>query len=90
MKYLKKFVRFMKESSAAAEMPAFASDTKTTEPATKPKVPTKPTKPKPKEDEERIQKPSIDPERKAVTEQDVVNRFIEEMHKKGQSIKKYM
>lgn len=78
--------------ATAAEAPGSASDTevKPGAPITKPKVPTKPTKPKRKEDEEKIQQPSVDPQRKAVTEMDVVNRFIEEMHKKGESIKKYM
>ena len=80
MKYIKKFVRFIKESTALAS----ESDTKT-----KPKVPTKPVVPvKPKEP--KIKKPKEDTPRKAVTEMDVVNRFIKEMHKKGESIEKYM
>ena len=77
MKYIKKFVRFIKESTALAQ------------PDTKPKVPTKPKEPtKPKKPG--IEQPKIDPQRKAVTEMDVVNRFIEEMHKKGESLEKYM
>ena len=82
MKYIKKFIRFIKESTALAQTPE--SDTKT-----KPKVPTKPKQPtKPKEPI--IKEPKKDPQRKSVTEMDVVNRFIEEMHKQGKSIEKYM
>ena len=91
MKYIKKFLGFIKEAMTA-ESPSQVSETevKPGPPITKPKIPTKPTKPKRKEDEEKIEQPSQDPQRKAVTEIDVVNRFIEEMHKKGESIKKYM
>jgi len=97
MRYIKKFVRFIKESTADIEMPTFATEIEasagpTTKPPTeKPKVPVKPKepkKPKWKEDEEKINVPSRDPQRKAVTAMDVVYRFIEEMHKKGESIKK--
>lgn len=91
MRYLKKFLKFIKEA-ATAEAPSSSSDTevKPGQPLTKPKAPTKPTPPKRKEDKEKIQQPTVDPQRKAVTEMDVVNRFIEEMNKKGESIKKYM
>lgn len=88
MKYLKKFIKFIKEA-ATAELPRAASETevKPGQPITKPRIP---TKPKRKEDKEGIQQPTVDPRRKAVTEMDVVNRFIDEMNKKGESIKKYM
>lgn len=91
MRYLKEFLKFIKEA-ATAEAPTSASDTevKPGDPITKPKLPTKPTPPKRKEDEGKIQQPSVNRQRKEVTEMDVVNRFIEEMHKKGESIKKYM
>jgi hypothetical protein len=88
MKYLKKYLKYLKESSATT-----APETKPGQPITKPEQPTKPIpppQPKRKEDEEKIDQPLIDPGRKAVTEMDVVNRFIEEMHKKGESIEKYM
>ncbi len=87
MKYIKKYLKYLKESSATA-----TPETKPDQPITKPTHPTKPTQPQPKEkkDKDKIKQPSEDPGRKAVTEMDVVNRFIEEMHKKGESIEKYM
>jgi hypothetical protein len=82
MKHIKKYKMFL-ESTAAAEPTTKPAPTKTPV-----KVPTKPEKPiKP---EEPIGIPSISPERKGVTEKDVVNRFLEEMDEQGESIKKYL
>ena len=78
MKYIKKFEKF-----TSAE-PVVKPGTK--EPPTKPARPARPSKP--------IVRPSTDPEPKAekkkVTELDVAKRFIDEVNKKGESVKKYL
>jgi len=78
MKYLKKFESF----SAASPVVQPGVDV-----PTKPKKPTRPSKP--------IEEPSVNPEPKAektkkTTARDVANRFIEEVNKKGESVKKYL
>jgi hypothetical protein len=82
MKHIRKFKSFLKEAAAVATSPKEKEKVK-------PKVPTKPQPPvKP---EEPTIKPSIVPApRKAVTEIDVVNRFIEETNEMGQSVEKYI
>jgi hypothetical protein len=77
MKYIKKF-----ESFTSAAEPVVKPGTK--EPPTKPARPASPSKP--------IVRPSTDPEPKAekVTELDVAKRFIDEVNKKGESVKKYL
>ncbi len=83
MNYIKKFDAFLKESTAAAQMPFFTK----TKP--KPEIPTKPVPPvKPNTVE--IEQPSQKPGVKAITEMDVVNRFIDEVNKMGESVKKYI
>lgn len=78
MKYLKKF-----EAFAAAE-PVVKPGTK--EPPVKPAKPNSPAKP--------ITRPSVSPDPKAeekkVTELDVAKRFISELNKQGESVKKYL
>lgn len=87
MKYLKKFNIFV-EGAAPAVKPA--PGTKPTKPG-QPTQPSKPTKPNPG----KIERPASDPAPKAekddkVTELDVANRFISEMGKAGESVKKYL
>lgn len=84
MKYVKKFESFIKESSITSS-PDPAVKPTTAPPITKPERPTKPGKP--------ITRPSVDPQPKAkkkATESDVAKRFISEVNKKGQSVKKYL
>jgi hypothetical protein len=90
MKYIKKFETFssdlLKESGGAE--PAVKPGTK--EPPVKPAKPGTPAKP--------ITRPSTDPNPKAenkrrrvkVTSEDVANRFISELNKKGESVKNYL
>jgi hypothetical protein len=81
MKHIKKFETFLKESSITAD-PATKPIVKP--PLTKPERPTKPGKP--------ITRPSVDPKPKAkkTTESDVAKKFISEVNKKGESVKKYL
>lgn len=87
MKYIKKFETFsldLFQEEAGAE-PAVRPGTK--EPPVKPKSPTKPAKP--------ITRPSTDPDPKAVrkkkvTAEHVAHRFISELNKRGESVKKYL
>jgi hypothetical protein len=91
MKYIKKFETFsldlFQEEAGGAE-PAVRPGTK--EPPVKPKSPTKPAKP--------ITRPSTDPDPKAeagkrkkkVTAEHVAHRFISELNKRGESVKKYL
>lgn len=79
MKYLKKF-----EAFAVAE-PVVKPGTK--EPPVKPSKPSSPAKP--------ITRPGVSPDPKAkkekkATELDVAKRFISELNKKGESVKKYL
>lgn len=79
MKYLKKF-----EAFTAAE-PVVKPGIK--EPPVKPAKPSSPAKP--------ITRPSVSPDPKAkkeekVTEIDVAKKFISELNKKGESVKKYL
>lgn len=84
MRYLKKFDIFT-EGAEPAVRPA------PSRPATKPSQPTKPQRPS-KPSPGKIERPSVDPDPKAVkaTEMDVAKRFISEMNKKGESIKKFL
>ncbi len=85
MNYIKKFGDFLKESTLVAEMPLSTKSKETT----KPEIPTKPVPPvKPNTVE--IEQPSQKPGVKAITEMDVVNRFIDEVNKMGESVKKYI
>lgn len=83
MNYIKKFGDFLKESTAVAPMPSFTKE------KVKPEIPTKPVPPIKPEGEE-IKQPSETPGVKAITEMDVVNRFIEETNKIGESVEKYI
>lgn len=87
MNYIKKFFQFLKESSITAEQPTASSLTQ--KEITKPKVPTKPAPPV-KPSREKIEQPSETPQRKAVTEMDVVKRFIKETNQMGESVEKYI
>lgn len=81
MKHLKEFKKFINEGVISTQ----PAPTKTPTPVKVPVKPQKPQKP------DRIEKPSVDPEPKAeVTEEDVVERFANELSKKGDSIKNYM
>ena len=86
MRYLKKFNIFT-EGAEPAVKPA------PSRPGTKPSQPTKPQRPS-KPSPGKIERPSADPAPKAekdkVTEMDVAKRFISEMNKKGESIKKFL
>lgn len=85
MKYLKKFDIFSEGAEPAVKpMPG--------KPSTKPGQPTKPQKPS-RPAPGKIERPSISPDPKAkkkVDEMDVANRFISEMIKSGQSVKKFL
>ena len=74
MKHIRKFISLL-EAAATATAP-----NKTKE---KVKFPVKPKKPT-------IKQPVETSPRKAVTEMDVVNRFIEETNKMGESVEKYI
>ena len=79
MSYIKKFDQFLKESAAVAQ-----SLTKV-----QPKVPTKPSIKPPKEPDTKIVDPKKTPA-KAVSESDVVARFVKEVESKKGSIEKYI
>jgi hypothetical protein len=89
MKFLKKFENFVIESAAEPAV-------KPAKPTTKPQAPTKPERPtRPEKSPDRIERPEKDPDPKArkgekVSELDVAERFIEEINKKGESVKKYL
>jgi hypothetical protein len=90
MKYVKKFedFRLNEAAPAAPPKPTIAP------PITKPERPVKPGKP--------IERPSVDPQPKAVepntksnksgkpTAKDVADRFIDELQKRGEDIEKYI
>lgn len=79
MRYIKKFESFIIEEAEPVVKPGIK------EPPTKPAKPASPIKP--------VVKPSVDPKPKAkkkISEVDVANRFIYEINKKGESIKKYL
>jgi hypothetical protein len=84
MKYVKKFEKFIQESTITAPQPAVEPGI--APPITKPKKPVKPSKP--------IIRPNVDPDPKAkkkkTTEMDVAKRFIEEVNAKGESVEKYL
>ncbi len=84
MKHIKKFEKFLENATAPSPSKPMPGAPTT--------VPTKPTKPqKPQQPIKPIIRPSVDPEPKAeVTEIDVAKRFIEELNKKGESVKKYL
>jgi hypothetical protein len=81
MSYIKKFDQFLKETAAVAQ---FSSSTKV-----QPKVLTKPSIKPPKEPDTKIVDPKKTPA-KAVTESDVVARFVKEVESKKGSIEKYI
>lgn len=88
MKYIKKFETFSSDLfEGAAPAPVVKPGTK--EPPVKPARPSSPSKP--------ITRPSTDPDPKAkakkrnkITAEDVAYRFISEVNKKGESVKKYL
>ena len=82
MKHIRKFKSFLKEAAAVATSPKEKEKVK-------PKVPTKPQPPV-KPQQPTITQPVETPQRKAVTEMDVVNRFIEETNEMGESVEKYI
>ena len=103
MRYLKKFDLFMEEAQPATQpQPSTRPDTDPgTSPTTTPSTPEKPGRPSPI----RRDKPSVEPAPKGqskdkqnltkgkvkkITEQDVANRFIGLMKKKGEDYKKYV
>lgn len=80
MKHIQKFEKFLENTAPAPTKPGAPTT-----------VPTRPQKPqKPQHPMKPIVKPSVDPAPKAVTEMDVAKRFIEELNKKGESVKKYL
>jgi len=84
MKHIQKFNKFFENAAPAPAKPMPGRPTT---------VPTRPEKPqKPAEYPFKpIKRPSVDPEPKAVvTEMDVAERFIKELNKKGESVKKYL
>lgn len=81
MSYIKKFEQFLKESAAVAQYP---SSTKV-----QPKVPAKPNIKPPKEPDTKIVEPKKTPA-KAVTESDVIQRFMKEIESKKGSLEKYI
>lgn len=87
MKYIKKFESFIKEEAEPATAPT---------PATKPRPETKPgERPNPQRPSPiRRTRPSVSPAPKAnlkkATELDVVNRFMQELGKSGESVKNYV
>jgi hypothetical protein len=85
MKHLKKFESFVYEGG-----PATAPTKPSTRPGTKPGAPTKPQRPV-KPETPGIEKPEANPDPKAKAKaKDVAERFITEVNKKGESVKKYM
>ena len=86
MKFVKKFERFIKESSIVAS-PKQAPVKPGIDVPTKPKRPTQPENP------DKIETPSVNPDPKAekeVTEMDVVKRFRDELEETGESVEKYI
>lgn len=75
MKHIRKFISFL-EAATTATAPKEKEKVK-------PKFPVKPKKPT-------IKQPVETSPRKAVTEMDVVNRFIEETNEMGESVEKYI
>ena len=69
------------ERPSVDPQPKAGNDTTTAPPITKPEIPTKPGKP--------ITRPNVDPGTKATAE-DVADRFIDELQKRGEDIEKYI
>jgi hypothetical protein len=83
MKHIQKFKKFFENTAPAPVKPMPGKPTTVPTRPEKPQKPVKPFKP--------IVRPSVDPEPKAeVTEMDVAERFIKELNKKGESVKKYL
>ena len=89
MRFIKKFENFIKEG---ADAPAKPTVKPTVKPTTRPEAPTKPERPtRPERTPDRVERPEADPAPKAeVKSIDVANRFIDEINKKGKSVKKYV
>ena len=81
MRFLKKYVKFLKENTIAPSKPKIA--------------PSKPIAPvKPERKDRTIKEPKVKPGPKAKTPEElalqVANRFKEEMLKSGESVEKYL
>jgi hypothetical protein len=81
MRFLKKYVKFLKENTIAPSKPTIA--------------PTKPVPPvMPERKDRTIKEPKVKPVPKAKTTKElalqVANRFKEEMSKAGESVEKYL
>ena len=82
MKYIKKFEKFITEGSEPLVKPKEPG----VKPSTRPERPTRPEK-----TPDRVERPEEDPGPKAkVKSLDVAERFINEINKKGESVKKYL
>jgi hypothetical protein len=79
MRFLKKYIKFLKENTVAPSKPKIA--------------PTKPMPPvKPERKDRTIKEPKVKPGPKAVEElaEEVAYTFVAEMSKAGESVKKYL
>jgi len=82
MRFIKKFENFVNEDAEAPVKPAVKPTTAPTRPVTRPERPSPIRKDKPAV--------TPDPKAKETTAEDVANRFIEELHQKGDLAKNYI
>ena len=90
MNYIKKFENFLREAAIMADTETeTVPDVKPAEPIVEPDKPTEPKKPTPK----RITIPKINPgpkfRKKKVNEQEVADRFLTEIKKRGETLEDY-